>query len=112
MSRESAAPRALLDEMVGTLDWLLARLSTAAATVGVASAQILASNTNRKGLILVNTSNNVISLGFGSAAVLNSGVTLAAGGIFSMDEYSFSTAAVNAIASMATSNLAIQEYTT
>lgn len=88
----------------------LAPASPTAATVGVTSAQAVASNSSRKGLVLVNTSANIISLGFGAAAVLNSGITLYPGGTFCMDEYSFDTGAVNAIASVASSNLAIQEY--
>jgi hypothetical protein len=84
-----------------------------AASVGVSSAQAVAANANRKGLVLVNTSNNArISLGFGSAAVLNSGITLYPQGVYEMDEFTFDLGAVNAIASIATSNLAIQEYTT
>src|SRR5262245_54426867 len=79
-----------------------------AATVGIASAQAVAGNANRKGLILINTSNNIISLAFGaSAAVLHSGITLFPGGAFTMSEYSFSTGAINAIASVASSNLAV-----
>lgn len=85
--------------------------SPTAATVGVASAQIVAANANRKGLVLINTSNNVISLAFGATAVLNSGITLVGrGGTYVMDEYTFNTSAVNAIASSASSNLTIQEY--
>lgn len=83
-----------------------------ATTVGVASAQALASNANRKGLYLTNTSVNTISLGFGSAAVLNSGITLFPKQTFWMAETDFDLGAVNAIASAASSNLAIQEYTT
>lgn len=83
-----------------------------AATVGVTSAQAVAAASTRKGLILTNTSSNYISLGFGSAAVLYSGITLAPYGTFTMDEYTFDTGAVNAIASAASSNLAIQEYLT
>lgn len=84
----------------------------AAATVGIASAQAVASNASRKGLALINTSANWISFGLGAAAVLYSGITLAPnGGTWVMDEYTFTTAAVNAIASVASSNLAIQEYT-
>lgn len=82
------------------------------ATVGVVSAQIVAANANRKGLILVNISANTISLGFGSAAVLNSGVTLLSGYAYNMAEYDFHVGAVNAIASAASSDLPIQEYTT
>ena len=48
----------------------------AAASVGVASAQILASNANRKGAAFVNTSVNTISFGIAQTAVLNSGITL------------------------------------
>jgi hypothetical protein len=84
--------------------------SPAAASVGLTSAQVLASNASRKGLTLTNTSTANISLGFGSAAVLNSGITLYPGGVFYMDEYCFSTQAVNAIASVAASNLGIQEW--
>lgn len=81
-----------------------------AATVGVASAAVLANTPTRKGLILTNTSANVISLAFGNTAVLNSGVTLAAGESFKMDAYSFTVDSVAAIASVAGSNLAIQQY--
>lgn len=81
-----------------------------AASVGIASAQILAA-TARKGLVLTNTSNARISLGFGVAAILNSGVTVYPGGTFQMDEYSFTVGTITAIASAAASNLGIQEYT-
>ena len=80
------------------------------ATVGVASAQALASNTSRKGLTITNTSSNTISIAFGATAVLNSGITLTAYASFSMDEYSFSTSAINCIASAVSSNLSIQEF--
>lgn len=80
------------------------------ATVGVASASAVASNASRKGLVLTNTSSNTISLGLGATAVLNSGITLTPRGVWVMDERTFTTAAVNAIASAASSNLAIQEF--
>lgn len=84
----------------------------AAASVGVVSAQAVAVNANRKGCLLVNTSLNYISIAFGAnAAVLYSGITLnPSGGSFWMDAYSFSTEAINAIASGAASNLAVQEF--
>lgn len=85
--------------------------SPTAATVGASSAQALASNSTRKGLVLVNTSANTISLAFGATAVLNSGITLDPGASFTMTTNTLSTAAVNAIASAASSNLAIQEFT-
>jgi hypothetical protein len=79
------------------------------ATVGVSSAQVLASNASRKGAVFVNTSNNTISCSVGQTAVLNSGVTLFPGGAWTMHELSFATGAVNCIASAASSNLSIQE---
>jgi hypothetical protein len=84
--------------------------SPSVVSVGVTSAQALAVNSSRKGLILTNTGSANISLGFGVAAVLNSGITLYPGGTFSMDEYSFTTVAINAIASAASTNLGIQEW--
>ena len=84
-----------------------------AASVGVASAEAVAANTSRRYLLLVNTSSNVISLGFGSnAAVLHSGITLNAnGGSYEISEAAgnLTTQAINAIAGAAGSNLSIQE---
>lgn len=82
----------------------------AAVSVGVASTAVLGANAARKGLTLVNTSSNTISLAFGNAAVLNSGITLVPFGTFTMDAYDYTTAAINAIASAASSNLAVQEW--
>lgn len=101
-----------------TTPWLvssktaLTASSPTAATVGTSSASAVASNANRKGLVLINTSNNTISLGLGATAVLSSGITLSGGGgTWVMDEFTFTTAAINAIASAVSSNLAIQEFT-
>lgn len=82
-----------------------------AATVGTSSAQAVATNANRKGLVLTNLSGNTISFGLGAAAVLNNGITLTPFGIWVMDEYTFTTQAINAIASAAGSALAVQEFT-
>jgi hypothetical protein len=83
-----------------------------AVAVGVASTAVLPDNYERKGLVLINTSANIISLAFVYPAVLNSGITLnAAGGTYVMDEFTFSTGAVFAIAAAGASNLAVQEYT-
>jgi hypothetical protein len=82
-----------------------------AVSVGVTSGTVLAANANRKGLCLINTSLNYISLGFGSAAVLYSGITLNPwGGSYWMSEYDFTTGIVYGIASGASSNLGVQEY--
>jgi len=85
--------------------------SPTAATVGTSTAEAVASNSSRQGLVLTNTSNNTISFGIGAAAVLNSGITLPPKSVWVMDEFTFATGAVNAIASSASSNLAIQEFT-
>lgn len=79
-------------------------------TVGLTSTQVLAANASRTSVRLVNTSTNNISLGFGAPAVLNSGMTLFPQGVYNMDEYDFYRGAINAIASGASSNLAVQEF--
>lgn len=85
--------------------------SPTAASVGVTSASAVAANASRTGLVLINTSNNTISLGLGAAAVLSSGITLNPnGGTWEMDNFSFYRGAINAIASGASSNMAIQEF--
>ena len=83
------------------------------ASVGVASAQVVAANAPRKGLSLRNlsTSGQRISLGFGATAVLDSGVTLYPLDTFEMADYDFDLGAVNAIASAASASLGIQEWT-
>lgn len=86
-------------------------VSPAAATVGTSSASAVASNANRKGVILVNTSTAWISLGLGATAVLYSGITLAPGAAWEMRESFVFTGEINAIASATSSNLAVQEFT-
>lgn len=103
----------------GTTPWIVSEgqsaltpAAPASATVGIASAQILAANSSRKGLVIINThASNSVSLGFGAPAVLFSGVTLSPnGGVFVMDSFLFATTTVTAIASGATTNVSIQEY--
>jgi hypothetical protein len=98
--------------VVSTKTALTAAAPTAV-SVGVASGVAVAANANRKGLVLTNTSNAIISLNcVGAAAVLLSGITLNAnGGVWVMGEYTFTTAEIRAIASAAASNLAVQEFT-
>jgi hypothetical protein len=79
-------------------------------TAGVASAQAVAANSSRKGLVIINRSTNTVSFGLGAPAVLNSGITLTPNGIWVMDAYTYCTTAINAIASSASSVLAIQEF--
>lgn len=81
-------------------------------SVGTSSASLVASNANRRGLVLTNRSNNEVSLGVGATAVAGSGIVLAPGAVWTMNEYTFTTAQINAIASAAASNVGVQEFTT
>lgn len=85
----------------------------ATVVVGLTSALAVASNGSRKGLVLINTGSTArISLGLnGNAAVLSSGITLEGGQSWVMDEFTFTTGQINAIASLAAQALAIQELT-
>lgn len=88
----------------------LAAASPAVAVVGAASAVALAANAARRGLVLCNRSANRISLAFGAAAVLDSGITLVADAVWTMTRDTYSLAAIHAIASAAASDLGIQEF--
>lgn len=80
-------------------------------SVGVTSGTFLASNTARKGLCSVNLSGATVCYGLnGAAAVLNSGICLYPGGTWCMDEFSFSTGAITAIAGATASVSSGQEY--
>lgn len=83
----------------------------ATATVAATSGSAVSANASRKGLIIQNLSANTVSLNVvGGAAVLNSGITLFPGGTWNMDQYSFTTSAIFAIASAAGSVISIQEF--
>jgi len=85
--------------------------SPAQVDVGLVSEEIYAGNLTRKGMIIVNTSTTgYVSLGFGVAAVLKSGVYLHPGGSFWMDEYSLWDGKVYAIASEASVIVSLQDY--
>lgn len=82
------------------------------ASVGTSSAEVLASNSSRIGLVLVNTSANGIFLGLGVTAETDKGIYLApSGGAWTMTPETCITDSINAIATGASSNLAIQEFT-
>ena len=81
------------------------------ANVGVASAQVVAANGTRKGLVLTNLSGSKnISIAFGATAVFGAGITLQPGTVFVMDAFTFSTQAINAISDAAAQPLSIQEF--
>lgn len=97
--------------VTGPCPAVLAPQTATFATVGVVSGQVVPANPARTSLRLVNTSSNRISLGLGAAAVLDSGLTLMpGGGVWNMDQFDFTTAAIFAIAAGAGSNLSIQEF--
>ena len=84
----------------------------AAVSVGVASGALVAANTGRRHLVIVNTSAAYVSLGFGANAVLYSGITLNPnGGSYEMSAQAGNLylGAINAIASVAASNVGYQE---
>lgn len=83
-----------------------------AVSVGITSGSVIAANASRRGLVLTNTSVGIISFNIvGGSAVLRSGITLYPGGHWEMDSFTFTTNAIDGIASVAACNLAIQELT-
>lgn len=74
------------------------------------STLVLNGNDSRTGLVLYNASNHTVSLGLGSPAVLNRGITLAPRGSWTMDRFTFCQSAIYAIASTTGAALAIQEF--
>lgn len=81
----------------------------ATATSTNSSSQVVASNANRKGLIVINLGTVNVSLGCGTTAITNSGITLTPNGTWVMDQYTFTVSAINAISSTSCT-LSIQEY--
>ena len=81
------------------------------ATVNQTSAEVVAQNSNRSGLILTNESPYKIYLAFGISAEIGKGILLNGnGGTFNMDNYCFTVEAVHAISSGVGANLTIQEF--
>lgn len=85
-------------------------LAPATFSAGAGSAIAVAINPRRTGLVLVNVSANLISLGIGAPAVANSGISLPANGTWTMDGNTFSQQDIFAIAPAGASNLSIQEF--
>lgn len=84
--------------------------SPASVSVGTTSTTVLAANANRKGVVIQNISTAVVSFGIGATAALNTGITLYPGGVWYMDEFSFSTAQINGDAAIAASTVSVQEF--
>lgn len=82
-------------------------------SAGVASAQAVAANASRKGIIIVNVSSAKVCLGIASAAVIDSGICLqpdAALSLLNGGIEGVPTGAINAIAASAASSISIQEF--
>lgn len=79
-------------------------------SVGVTSVGVLSSNTARTGGVFTNASAAIIYIGIGQNALVGKGITLYPGGTWYMDEYSYTTEAINAIATVAASTLSFQEF--
>lgn len=80
-------------------------------SAGVASGTLIVTNASRDGLVVTNTSTlGVISLHLNNGtAVLGSGITLYPHDSWVMDEYTFTTAQINVIASLAATSVGVQE---
>lgn len=86
-------------------------LAPAQAAVAATSTAVVAENSQRVGMVLMNLSSGTIYIGINNAAVVGSGITLLPnGGVWTMDEYNFIKEPINAIAHSAGSLLAIQEF--
>lgn len=82
------------------------------ATVTASSTEVVAANANRQGLVIVNITGNPVFLAFGAnIAVLNNGIALTTmGSVYETSEYDFVTSAVNAISTVASNVISIQEF--
>jgi hypothetical protein len=79
-------------------------------SAGASSAIAVPINSARTGLVLVNLSANIISIGIGSPAVANSGISLPASAAWTMDMRTFSQQDIFVIAPAGASTLSIQEF--
>lgn len=82
------------------------------AIAGVSSAQLVASNNNRVGLVLVNVSSSTVYLGLNNAtATINAGIVLGPnGGVWVMGEYTYNNGTINAIGHAAGNVVCVQEF--
>ncbi len=82
----------------------------ASSSVGIyATTSILTLNATRQYAQLTNTGAGVIWLGFGSSAVVGTGISIATGSSYTINPLNLYKGAINAIAATATSSLSILE---
>lgn len=105
---QQIAPQA--DSDVGIIAKVITPFPPAVATVGTVSILILNSNNNRTGLVFINLSVNNVSFGIGVSALISCGITLTPNGVWEMDNFTFCTDEIYAIASGANSLVSIQEF--
>lgn len=79
-------------------------------SVSTTSVLIMAANLARRGMVVVNVSTARVSIGINNPAVLNAGITLYPGGVWTMDDYTFTTQSIAVIGSLAGS-ISVQEFT-
>ena len=84
-------------------------LAPASASVTSSDSVVLAANSLRKKLVIMNLGTVNVHFGDGFSAAINSGITLTPNGTWVMDRYTFTTNAIHAICG-SSSILAIQEY--
>ena len=73
--------------------------SSGSAFIGTTRTVPIIENNNRVGLTVINISGNFISLGLNASVVLYAGITLMPGATWYMDDYSYMTGPIEAIAS-------------
>lgn len=81
----------------------------ATAAVTSSDSTVVAANATRTKLVVINLGSVNVHFGDGTAAAMNSGITLTPSGTWVMDNYTFSVAAIHAVCA-SSSTLAIQEY--
>lgn len=73
--------------------------------------EVVAENYSRSGLVLTNLSAGTMYLGINNTALLGSGISLVGnGGVWVMDEFTYTKESIHAIAHSDNSLLAIQEF--
>jgi hypothetical protein len=81
--------------------------STTAVSVALTDTSILALNTGRREVTLVNDGANVVYLSFGRAAAANNGVRLAAGASYTTNNW---TGSINGIALVGATVITVAEF--
>ena len=80
--------------------------------IGTTDTQAVAENNNRLSLVLTNLSSSTLYISLmGMRSTLNAGIVLLPnGGTWQMDEFTWNTSQINAIAHSASNILSIQEF--